>query len=323
MKDHSFEAQVRELVGENKLEEAIDLLLSQKGQTSRRQNALLIIKSRLSSLEEQELAGMIAFDELSRQKAKIAHQVLDIADGSSLDEAASTPSNSSAKGGGSKYLLIGGTILLAAIALIFAWPKSGDEVVTDQSPEPKEEVRPQTPVSEEKTTAKVEKDDKAVEEKKEEPKQNTRRVAEEPPRKKEEEEKEREAQPAVVARKASIPSFPDYGRRILHRDLYVTYQKPVLTLMDDPTSPKVKMVLPLSIKCRNNLGYCEREKIMVLVGGKPYEPTRKTGGTTLNHGDTVEEELTFILPADAGSYQLSLSSGGTEPRIRGFKILVN
>jgi cytochrome c-type biogenesis protein CcmH/NrfG len=86
MEDRNL-AQVRELVADFKLEKALELLISQaQTQSQRKQNALLVLKGKLALLEEQNLAGILDHSEVARQKAAIAHQILDIADGSSLDE---------------------------------------------------------------------------------------------------------------------------------------------------------------------------------------------------------------------------------------------
>lgn len=328
MKDPVIEAKVKALVGDNKLEEALGVMLAQTGQSERRHRALLLIKSRLTSLAEQELGGMISFDELSRQKAKIAHQILDIADGSLLDEEVKAPSGSdSKKSAGSLKFIVGGAAVLLAIAIIsFFFSKNADEPVSENQTETQEELTPLVP----NDTKAVEKKEVAdfTEEKKEPSKEKTTSPTEydneQKVERKEPAKEEVVPPPAPAPKKVFTPDFPNVGRRFLYRDLYLTFQKPDLTLTGASASPKIKMKLPLTIKCRNNMGYCEREVIKITADGQSFSPTRKASGGTLENGSEIQDELIFTLPASASSYRLNISKAdGNGPWVRGFKVFVN
>ncbi len=70
---------VKSLIGENKLKEAIDLLLSHyKG--SDNENVVLIIKSKLVELNKKENIGVIDNDQSNLERNKIRHSILNIVD---------------------------------------------------------------------------------------------------------------------------------------------------------------------------------------------------------------------------------------------------
>ena len=127
----NVEAKVKELVTDFKLEEALEMLIAQaQTQTQRKQNVLLVLKGKLALLEEQSLSGMLGAEDVARHKATIAHQILDIADGSPLDFDVTVPKEPtsppfvqktvtlpSAGGGGTwvKYLLLVGLVVVAVL----------------------------------------------------------------------------------------------------------------------------------------------------------------------------------------------------------------
>lgn len=148
--------QVRELVADFKLNEALELLITQaQSQNQRKQNALLVLKGKLALLDEQNLAGMLEHDEVLRQKAAIAHQILDIADGSSLDEALPgvKPPADTAAGDRKRLLFVVASLALVVLAyFLIRWVDNrlaGNETPANPAQEqseqqPAEDVNPST-----------------------------------------------------------------------------------------------------------------------------------------------------------------------------------
>ena len=79
--DKNISNQIKKLVADNRLEEALDRLINYEQDKGReRYNTLILLKGKLEMLEEQELADLLEFDDLEREKRKIAHAVLKMTD---------------------------------------------------------------------------------------------------------------------------------------------------------------------------------------------------------------------------------------------------
>ncbi|MCF8246413.1 MAG: hypothetical protein K9J37_16310 [Saprospiraceae bacterium] len=294
----NIEAKVKELVTDFKLEEALDVLIAQaQTQTQRKQNALLVLKGKLAMLEEQNLNGMLDSSDLARQRATIAHQILDIADGSPLDyelpETAPAPPpliqkniNLPAGSGSSigKYLLIGGLLLAVVIAGFFFVKNSGSQ------PEETEQTQ-QTPTTDQANTA-----GPVSEEKQTEPAQPRQQTSDE----------------------IKVLDFPNYRKKFNFSDLQYTFQEVWAEAYSDT---ETKLTIQFQLHCRSNLGTCYRAIPVVYVDerriGTSYQLTTSSW---IAQDSTITDEIQFVLPNNAKSYLFELSKDGSSWK-RAFKFL--
>ena len=86
--EKNISVKVKALIADNKLEEALDILIGVEQNKGReRYNTLILLKGKLEMLEEQELADLLEFEDLAREKRRIAHTILNMTD--DMSEAAS------------------------------------------------------------------------------------------------------------------------------------------------------------------------------------------------------------------------------------------
>lgn len=292
-----MEAKVKALVAEFKLEEALDELISQaQTQTQRKQNTLLVMKGKLAMLEEQRFAGILDADEVARQKAALAHQILDIADGSPLDFEMPQPVGeakvmvqktmvvpAAKKSAAYSYFLWGAVLLLAVLSVIFI-AKSSDGEKT-----PAEQSSPTVPT--EGGTG-----GEAIAE-------NTTEIS-----------------PNTASdRPLKVLDFPNYRRKFNFLDFQYEFQDVVAEAYSDT---EIKLTIRYHLSCKSNLGVCYRAVPRIYAGGNPIGPThQKELAGWFEHNATAKDELIFVLPADANSFQFELSRDGSTWR-RPFKILI-
>lgn len=291
----ALEAKVKELVADNKLAEALDTMINEEQHINqRKQNTLLLLKGKLAMLEEQQLAGMLDFEEVARQKAKIAHQVLDIADGSSLDIDIPTPKPEpsfvqSDKASSDRPMAPWLKYLLLAI-LLFAAGMAGMFFSKSFEVKPAETTETQTtqPTSNDET--------------------------------------QQENQPSrpVADSEYKLVDFPKLNTAFNFSDLQYTFKRVTIEKYSDATadSPaKLKLTLKLEMICRSNLGNCYREEIRILAGEKPMAPDSRTNyAGWIAHNSTGEDEQGFIIEAGAKDYYIELSKDNSTWK-RGFKIV--
>jgi hypothetical protein len=122
--DKNLAAKVQELVAENKLDEALQMLISSLRESSDRQlNSLILLKGKLSLLKEQEQGGLLDFEEAAQERAKIAYSLLGFInskpDETDLASPAMPASPKKPAASILKYALIGAGILTLLVVVIF------------------------------------------------------------------------------------------------------------------------------------------------------------------------------------------------------------
>lgn len=291
----NVEAKVKELVTDFKLDEALDVLIAQaQTQTQRKQNALLVLKGKLAMLEEQNLSGIIDPSDVARQKAAIAHQILDIADGSPLDYEVPAPkadeprvtvqktvSVPSSGGGKSMYLLIGGFIFAAVVGGFFFAKSCGSQ------PDKTEQTQTAEPASPTDT--------------------NSNQSQTEP------------AQPHQSGSdELKVLDFPEYRKKYKFLDFQYEFQKVTAETYSDT---ETKLTIRYFLHCQSNLGICYRAVPRVIADDIEIGPTYQlsTAGW-IAHDSTITDELSFVIPNNAKSYYFELLRDGSTWK-RGFKIL--
>lgn len=293
--ENNVEARVKELVTDFKLEEALDVLIAQaQTQNQRKQNALLVLKGKLALLEEQNLSGMLDPSDLARQKAAIAHQILDIADGSPLDHEIPTPGTTrpekvlvqktvTASGGTSwmKYLLLAALLLASVLVGIFI-AKSGSEKAKPDSTAQRSEPNPsQSPVT----------DNKPV----------------------------RDSSPSVPnSGELKILDFPNYRKKFNFLDFQFDFRDVKAEPISDS---EIKLTLKYYLTCKSNLGICYRATVRLYADGNPIAPAEQSNlAGWLEHNATITDDIDFVLPADTKTFEIELSRDKSTWK-RPFKIL--
>lgn len=290
---NNMEEKVKELVSDFKLDEALDVLLAQaQTQNQRKQNTLLVLKGKLALLEEQRLAGMLDADDLSRQKAAIAHQILDIADGSPLDHELPQPvpeqvlvqktvSVPASNGGMGKYLLIGGLLVVAVLAGVFIAKSGGSNAgKATQNPQeqPSEIADAEEAVSEEKTTESV--------------------------------------QP--TGNEIKVLDFPNYRKKFMFSDFLFDIQDVKAEAYSDS---ETKLTIRYHFKCKNNAGICYRATPRIYVDERAIRPDFQSNTAAwIGKDSSSTDEINFVLPNNAKSYLFELSRDGSYWK-RPFKLL--
>lgn len=296
--ENNTEGKVKELIADFKLDEALDVLIVQaQTQTQRKQNALLVLKGKLAMLEEQSLAGILDHKEVAQQKAAIAHQILDIADGSSLDhelpqpkpeqvlvqKTVSVPANSSPL---VKYLLIGfGVFVVVFVLLNFLpiIPDSGGAAQTEQAQpkQPTDSSDAEEAVSEENTTEPVQ-----------------------------------PSQPSGDGIK--VLDFPNYRKKFNFLDLQFDIQDVEAEAYSDS---ETKLTIRYHFKCRNNAGICYRATPRVYADERAIRPDFQSNTAAwIDKDSSSTDEINFVLPNNAKKYLIELSRDGSKWS-RPFKLL--
>jgi hypothetical protein len=279
----NVEAKVKELVTDFKLEEALDVLIAQaQTQTQRKQNVLLVLKGKLALLEEQSLSGMLTADEVARQKATIAHQILDIADGSPLDFELPNPKQTTASstgggGGWVKYLLVAGLVVVAVAVGIFVL-KSGKDSHTSQADEPTTEQPNKAQTNEAPTN------------------QTT-------------------AQPGGPLQ---VLNFPSLQLPFNFLDNGIEFRWAEAEWISDT---EIRLKIRYYLTCKSNLGVCYRPNLRLYADSRPIAPAEQSNLEGWVAKDaTITDDIKFVLPADTKTFEIELSRDHSTWR-RPFNIL--
>ncbi|HHM21054.1 MAG TPA: hypothetical protein ENJ20_03425 [Bacteroidetes bacterium] len=294
---------IKTLVSDNRLEEALDVLIGvEKDKNRERYNTLILLKGKLEMLEEQELAGLLDFDELARQKLRIAHALLEMTDSKTPSIPAETPMPRH-RAPVYKYLLF------AVLALGLVWvvvPKP--ETPKDNSPQKKDQ----------KTTPPKQQPIAPIENHNPHTPQTTpdNKTAEKPTRK----DNQPPTLPTNKTQRVLLKQFPPLNRPFNFGDIRYTFQNARIEKMPDG---RLKMTLKINLLCRNNLGTCDREKIRIIADGKPFAPVRQLStAKNMENKTTITDELIFALPANASAYRIQLSKYRSD-WTRGFAIAID
>lgn len=290
--ENSTEAKVKDLVTDFKLDEALDLLIAQaQSQNQRKQNTLLVLKGKLAMLEEQGLAGILELDELARQKAAIAHQILDIADGSPLDHELPQPNPEqltvqktvnvpTAPGGGMGKYLIMGSLLLAAVLLGVLIAKSCGNNDNPTTPNQQEEHPKQPNIAET-----IEKNS---------------------------------GQPSPGS-PIKVLYFPSLQLPFPFLDSSIDFRWAEAEWISDT---EIKLKIRYYLTCKNNLGICYRSNIRLYVDSRPIAPTEQSNLVGWVAQDaTITDDISFVFPADTKIFEIELSRDKSTWR-RPFQVLV-
>lgn len=289
--ENSSEAKVRDLVADFKLDEALDVLIEQaKQQTRRKHNTLLVLKGKLAMVEEQRLAGILDAEEVGRQKAEIAHQILDIADGSPLDhelpqaepaqvlvqKTVNVPS-SSGSSAWIKYMVVGAFLVIALLAGVFVSRKWGGE----------NETRPAEPTKETKAQS-----------------DGNQPTAPSP----------------ATDGPVKLLDFPNIKNPFTFLDFVVEFAWANAERISDT---EVRLKLRAYLSCKSNLGNCYRVNMLVYADGKPIAPESESElAGWFENGSTTSNDLSFVLPVTAKEFMLELSRDKST-RKRPFKMVID
>lgn len=283
MENHNIENEVKSLVGEFKLEDALDLLIGEaKKQNERKENTLLILKGKLAMLNEQALAGMLDPAELARQKTVIAHQILDIADGSSLDldapvvedepqvviqKTVQAPAGKSLQW---TWVIIAVCLGLALFTVLLLRTSDDNKKETAQS------VQDETRKSE---SSKPTDESPSSQDNRPEANQSNDKI--------------------------KILDFPNLRQPFNFLDFKVEFTAVEAEWISDN---EIKLSIRYQQSCRNNLGICYRQAIKIYADGKaiaPYEQSNTDGW--VEKGASISDAIGFVLPAHAKEWMIELS----------------
>ena len=288
---------IKALVAENKLEEALDLLIEMEtGKGHQRYNTLILLKGKLEMLEEQELAGLLAFDELSREKRKIAHALLQMADDTEGNQVDISEKATTGKAGAPwvKYLLVAVLGIGAlAVALNVLSPSENEQP-----------IKPQQEITDQKEPVKNGPREIPAEEKGGSQPGNGNQRPENPPA------------PVEGQGEFLLIDFPSKGTL---GTVKFSFNNVALEKTNDPN--QLKLSLRVNLACRTNTETCDRPNFTLKVDGKGFVPaTHSRTNNSIRRDSSVTEMMAFIMNADAGHYQIKAELYGST-FIRSFKIL--
>ncbi|MEO1259866.1 MAG: hypothetical protein AAFZ15_13825 [Bacteroidota bacterium] len=298
---------IKELVAENKLEEALDSLIDVEATIGReRYNTLILLKGKLEMLEEQELAGLMEFNDLSREKRKIAHALLKMADDVEAGQAGVSEKKKNEKtvSKWGNYLLAGVLGVAALIAVLnFLQPSKSD------LPE-----NPQQELTEQKEPVEIPPSEPTVEKKENNQPPVPKKEESKPAAEKQETEKA--TLPADEPEEILISGFPGKGTlgTVKFSFSHVTVEK-----TSDPD--QLKLSFQTDLTCRTNFDTCDRPDFTMKVDGKSFVPAAHSRTKTfIKSGGSATETLAFVFAAGAESYQIKAELYGST-FVRGFKII--
>ncbi len=290
--DNNVEATVKALVTDFKLEEALDILIAQaQTQNQRKQNALLVLKGKLAMLEEQRLSGMIDPEDVARQKAAIAHQILDIADGSSLDFEMPAPPQEqvlvqktvnapTAVAPLVRYLLIGLGFLVVGFLLLRLLNSKTDSETAANHPDRGQPVQP---------------------------------TADDPPFHHENSKGNARSDGALI-----VQDFPNLKKPFNFLDFGLEFVWADAEWISDS---EIRLKVRYYLTCKSNLGVCYRADVRIHADGKPIAPADQSNlDGWIAHNATASDDLNFVLPADAKEFLIEFSRDHSTWK-RPFKIL--
>ena len=305
---------IKSLIADNKLEEALDLLIKQEADKGReRYNTLILLKGKLEMLEEQELADLLEFDDLSREKRKIAHAVLKMVDDNEspaidVGGKSESPSNPNVF----KYLLFG---LLAIAALFFVYKMTSNEQTShtaDEVVENNQAADSQNTIDHPNKEGDKQSDvpnnggindtdqSNASDKKSPQPSTNPSEKVDEP-----KEEKE-----------ILLSGFPSKGTL---GTIKFSFSQVTIRKSSDPN--QLELSLKTDLTCRTNFDICDRPNFTVKVDGKSFVPAAHSRkNKTIKKGGSATETMTFVLDANAASYQIKAELYGST-FVRTFKII--
>ncbi len=336
--DKNISTKIKALVADNQLEEALDLLIGMEQERGReRYNTLILLKGKLEMLEEQELADLLEFDDLAREKRKIAHALLNMTDemseGASIRGPIVTKQVSAQKTVSGnpapvfKYLFFG---LLLVAALVVAYNLTGDNDPATPPPgpaDPTTEQKTTEPKTTEPTTTKKQEPENTpappTNRRTEQPRQvveETRKPTQNPPEPTPEVAEPTPSQPrSNETADIRLSGFPNIGTTYSLGDTKFIFQS--AGIRRSGQAGKLELTCTLEFICRTNFDSCTRPNIQLLVDDQPVSPTTHPRERDwIGSGDTARESLTFVFGADASNYRIRLEKHGS-PWVRGFKIL--
>lgn len=343
---------IRDLIADNQLEEALDVLIGvEQNKGQQRYHTLVLLKGKLDMLEEQEMAGMLDFDELSRQKMRIAHSILKMSEDENWSEpvAGGGKQINVQKNAGSgntifKYLFFG-VLGLAAVAGIFYMMQPAvelpsndppaEEVVTETDP-PKEQdttpnpQTPEPPAKEDKPTLQI--DPKLV------PQNKITTLNKDQLQQINSDQLNKVIKANDLNKKVTnIPTiaveddpvllsgFPNAGQTYPLGDTKFVLTDIVtkrLPASGTAAPERLELRFKLGLNCRTNLDKCDRPSIVLLMDDAVIKPTQHSRSKDwLAAGSSVTESLTYIFEVKTSSCRIKLEKYGS-PWVRGFKIMM-
>ncbi|MBI5917338.1 MAG: hypothetical protein HY842_18375 [Bacteroidetes bacterium] len=289
--DKNAASKVRELIADNKLEEALDVLINnEQHQSQERNNTLLLLKGKLAMLEEQEIAGLLDFEELARQRANISHQILKLTDGSPPDFEGTienpepvliqkTIQAPAIAVPWVKYLLVA-TLLLVVVVAGITLAKSFGEKKSTTAHEP----QPGQPGTEQPTHAD-------------------------------------EGQPnSPSSGPVKVLDFPNLQQPFNFLDFGFEFRWAEAEWISDS---EIRLKIRCYITCKSNLGICYRAAMHIYADGKPIAPAEQSNAAGwVEHNAIITDDINFLLPAHAKEFQIELARDHSTWR-RPFKILTH
>lgn len=327
--DKDTSLKIKNLIADNKLEEALDVLIGiEQSKGRERYNTLILLKGKLEMLEEQELADLLDFDDLAREKGKIAHSILKMTDDTGIPEPNVQPvpikhvevqKNVPPVSSSSpifKYSVFG---VLGMVILFFVYKMAFSETPVNPIQEPTEQPtvthneqpkEPAKPTQDRQQIPKTDQPKKVVEQ----PKTQPQKEVEQP-----KEVAEELSPPPPKQTDVRLSGFPNVGTTFSLGDTkFVFKEARVKRLGNDG---KLELACKIAFTCRTNFDTCTRPNILLLVDDNPIAPSaHNRAHDWMDSGATLEEELTFIFDARASNYRIQLEKHNS-PWVRGFKIL--
>lgn len=327
--------QVKEMISNNELEEALNLLIEiEENQEKERYHTLLLLKGKLAMLKEQELSGMIGFDEVSEQKLRISHSLLKMTDDEIEQQQRGgyqpQPSPPFREKETSIMPYVMGGIVVGMGALLFFLLREPKVENPPTEPVPKEEIIKNEPTPEKKITTPKQVTPTRQVERKETPTRTVEKK-ETPPavinQPRVQTETKPTPPPSAPPKKAEptpppepqvrLYQFPNLNRAFNFGDLKYTFTAANL----DKSGSQLNLRLKYDIKCRNNLGVCNRETTEILVDDQPIKPSKQRNPKKwMDSGTSTQEELVFTFPSNAQNYKIRMNKNGST-WVRGFKVL--
>ncbi len=314
---------IKALIADNNLEGALDLLIQQEENKGReRYNTLILLKGKLEMLEEQELADLLEFDDLSREKRKIAHAVLKMVDDKESPAIDGGKSGSPTNPAAFKYLLFG---LLAIAILFFVYKMMSHEPTNTTT----DEVVENNHVEGSQNTIDQPKGDKqsdvqnnagnnstdqsnAFDNKPPRPATNPVEKVDGP---KEEMQPTPPPQPEEEG-EVLLSGFPSKGTL---GTIKFSFSQVTIRKSTDPN--QLELSLQANLTCRTNFDICDRPNFTVKVDGKSFVPAAHSRkNKTIKSGGSATETMTFLLDANAASYQIKAELYGST-FVKVFKII--
>ncbi|HFA52071.1 MAG TPA: hypothetical protein ENJ95_23895 [Bacteroidetes bacterium] len=320
--DKKIAEKVEALVADNQLEEALDLLIeAEQNKGQERYDTLLLLKGKLAMLDEQELSGMLDFDELARQKMRISHALLKITDDEAparpaikptpqkhfeIQKTAPAPPSSTAPV--FKYILMA-FLAIAAAAAIYNWqkPTAIEQLPTDQSHKEIKNTDKQT--ADEQPTKPKDRTPESTIKKEEKPEEKT------PP----------PTIPSTDDDPVRLNGFPKAGKTYSLGDTKFVINDIVARRLqkNGAAAPaKLELSFKLELSCRTNLGQCTRPNVHLLMDDKVIEPLKHNRTKTwMAPGTSVVEELTFVFNVNNPACRIKLEKNNS-PWVRAFRIFL-